>query len=1519
MPGKMIRSLSLQQLIGFTFTASVLMLALASSLVISHQAGDTVQRRLQDEGMRLVESLAEQSTLALLYESRDSAADVVRSFRDFPDVAGIELLTADGQRLYANATATATDLIAIPRTDTAALVAETPSHWIYSAPVFSGSEQADSPFAFEEASEPEQIGSVRLTMSKGTLSSMQGEIVESSIMVALLLSAVLLLVLLTITSRLTVPMRKLSDVMRRAQDGESNTRAELEGTREIVKMQQAFNTMMEVLRHREDTISEARDEALDREQALKIARDQAVERGEALKVARDQALESARAKGEFAATVSHELRTPLNGVIGMLDLVAEMEMPRKQGEYVQTARNSADMLLNLINDILAFSKNDAGKTTLEVVEFNLREKCEEVIALIAPQAQAKGLELGCVLDENIPALVMGDVHHLGQVLVNLVGNAVKFTDHGEISIRIQLEESDPQHLVLGFSVNDTGIGIPPEKQRDIFEAFSQADSSTTRQFGGTGLGLAISRQLVQLMGGQLGLASQPGEGSRFLFSLPFIRARETSSQLRATLPLNTPARMLLIDEHPLVAESLKSMLAGEPIHLSTANSISAGLQRLQQLGDQEKPDVVIIEAGLVERAMDLGEQRLFDTLSRCAGNLIRTTSRPRSSVRWPSDLRLALTLDKPLRRQSVLDALRGILLKQTPVPRAVTPNTSEGQRERFDGSRILVVEDNRANQQVAIGMLEKLGCEVTIANDGQEGLDQLAEKPFDLVFMDCNMPRMDGFEATQRIRESNASFSSITVVAMTANVHKSAMEQCEIAGMNDYLAKPIKLRVVRDMLNRWLAPGEAPTVTESIEAGNEEAIMDQAFLDNLRDEIGSAVDTMLQVFLEDLPGYLETLRTASLDADQPTITGIAHTIKGSAANIGAGRLATKARQLENDSRENGPGAYETLVSAVIYEASMVRHILGDHEPTLQQEDRARETGGRLASRQARVLIVEDDRGSRFALRETLMGEGYQVVEASDGQRALEICRMKAPDLVLMDCMMPVMDGFQSCAAIRALPDCTSIPILMITGLNDEQSVDRAFASGATDYVSKPINFGVLRHRVERLLEASKAEAHVRQLAFVDSLTGLPNRTMFNEHLQQMVDQNRDQETQFALLFLDLDNFKIVNDSLGHEAGDLLLKYFSERISNCVRKGDMVSRFGGDEFCVLLDRIKSYDVVTAIAEKLHDHLSRPFVFMGREMLLTSSIGIAVFPDHGQDPGDLLKAADIAMYRAKDSSSSWQVYESHLHSAILQRVELEQDLRNAIDRDQLRLYYQPQQDLRTGRIAGVEALIRWEHPTRGMVSPLEFISLAEDTGLIGDIGHWVLCEACKQMRSWIESGYVAPRIAVNLSAKQLANPALVSTFREVIMDHGLPPDRIEFEITESTIMDKPEDMIDMLHALKAMGARLAIDDFGTGYSSLSYLKRFPIDYIKIDRAFITDVLGNRIDADIVRTILALAKALEVEVIAEGVETEEQREFLREHHCHYAQGYLLSRPVPAEELERQFLLPDANSNLVSFPSRA
>jgi len=443
-----------------------------------------------------------------------------------------------------------------------------------------------------------------------------------------------------------------------------------------------------------------------------------------------------------------------------------------------------------------------------------------------------------------------------------------------------------------------------------------------------------------------------------------------------------------------------------------------------------------------------------------------------------------------------------------------------------------------------------------------------------------------------------------------------------------------------------------------------------------------------------------------------------------------------------------------------------------------------------------------------------------------------------------------------------------------------------------------------------------AEKRVHQLAYVDSLTGRPNRTKFNEHMDTLLADTARKDKQFALLFLDLDNFKLVNDTLGHEAGDLLLKYVAERLSGCVRKGDLVARFGGDEFCVVLDGVRSYEMVRNIAEKIHDHLKRPFVFLGREMLLSTSIGIAVYPEHGQDAVALLKAADMAMYHAKRSQRGYGFYEPHLESDNLERLELENDLRNAIARDELILYYQPQENLADGQITGLEALIRWQHPKRGLVSPAEFIYLAEETGLINDIGHWVLCTICDQLNDWIDRGFEAPRVAINLSARQLANRNLVATFGEIITDSRLPPDRIEFEITESTIMERPDEMIEMLKQLKAMGTRLAIDDFGTGYSSLSYLKRFPLDYIKIDRAFVSDVMSNRIDADIVRTIIALAKALEVQVIAEGVETLQQRQFLREHNCHYAQGFLLSKPVPTAEIERRFLKRANTANLLPFP---
>ncbi len=1495
-----IRSLSLQQLIGLSFTACVLVLAITSSLVISQQSGETVQRRLQDEGMQLVSSLASQSTLALLYGDTESATQAAARFLAFPDVRSVELMNTEGLRIYASQGAAPAASASGGAPHSPALTGSDADTWTFEAPVWSGNTEGASPFAEASSNDKrELLGSVRLVMSRQTLSSMRAEIVRSSLGMAVLLSAVMLLVLLALTSRLTVPIRQLAAIMRRAQDGAQDERATLSGTREIVAMQNAFNAMMGVLQSREEAIAEARDRA--------------IEQGVALDQALRSAIELAKAKDEFASTVSHELRTPLNGVIGMLDLVSDMELGTKQNEYVRTARSSADMLLSLINDILTFSKVEKDKEELEIVPFDPRERMEDVLALVTPQAQAKDLDLACVVDENIPAQIQGDMHHLGQVLCNLLGNAIKFTEQGSVGLSVSLVEEDGKWLRLRFEVTDTGIGIEAAAQKRIFEPFSQADSSTTRRFGGTGLGLSISRELVRLMGGEISVDSTPGRGSCFHFELRVMRAEGDTLGNRSSLPLAQVASVLVCDDNALVRRSIASMLIGERVRLTATGTLEATLGALEHAAGQERFDIAIIDEGMVSGST----QALAAALAAGARHVVRLAVRPRPEGAWLPGIRTAQVLTKPVRRIMLHDCIRSLLAEQ-PAARALNRSPASAPRDTFAGTRVLVVEDNRANQEVAIGMLERLGCEAVVAADGLECLDKLREQRFDLILMDCHMPRMDGFEATRRIREMNAAFSAVPVVAMTANVQKSAMEQCQAAGMNDYLSKPIKLGVLREALGRWLTQEETAPAAASVPAtlsqrNGSNTVVDKAFLDDLRQQIGEAADRMVGLFLEDLPGYIEELRTAAEAQDMAGISRVAHTLKGASGNVGANRLAQRALALEQEARSGVRSGCDNLVSALVYEANLVRHVL-EGSTTARPSTGAERNPP--ATRQSRILVVDDDRSSRFALRETLLSEGHEVLEAGNGQQAVEICRQAAPDLIVMDGMMPVMDGFSACTLIRSLPGCAAIPILLVTGMNDEGAVDKAFGAGATDYIAKPINYAVLRRRIEHLLAARSAEERVHQLAYVDSLTGRPNRTKFNEHMEALLLETARSEKQFALLFLDINDFKLVNDTLGHEAGDLLLKYVAERLVGCVRKGDFVARFGGDEFCIVLDNVRSYEMIRNIAEKIHDHVNRPFVLLGREMLLGSSIGIAVYPEHGTDAGTLLRSADMAMYHAKTGKKLWEFYEPRLESESLARLETENELRNAIDREELVVYYQPQEDLRTGLISGYEALIRWQHPTRGLVPPAEFIELAERNGLINEIGRWVLCTICEQMRDWAERGFEMPRVAINLSARQLANPSLVEDFREVITDAGIPPDRIEFEITESAIMERPDEMIGMLRDLKAMGTRLAVDDFGTGYSSLSYLKRFPLDYIKIDRAFISDVMTNRIDADIVRTIIALAQALEVEVIAEGVETTLQRQFLKEMQCHYLQGFLLSKPVPAEDIERLFLRRSPSARLVQFP---
>ena len=431
------------------------------------------------------------------------------------------------------------------------------------------------------------------------------------------------------------------------------------------------------------------------------------------------------------------------------------------------------------------------------------------------------------------------------------------------------------------------------------------------------------------------------------------------------------------------------------------------------------------------------------------------------------------------------------------------------------------------------------------------------------------------------------------------------------------------------------------------------------------------------------------------------------------------------------------------------------------------------------------------------------------------------------------------------------------------------------------------------------------EEEIHQLAFYDTLTGLPNRTLFLDRLKQSLAQAVREGQQVAVLFLDLDRFKIVNDTLGHAIGDKLLTCVAQRLRDCVREGDTVARLGGDEFVILLSSPHEQKQGFAMfAERILATLSRPVKISGRELFTTTSIGIAVFPVDGRTVGTLLQKADLAMYAAKDlGRNTYQFFSAEMNVRAQEKHNLEVKLRRALDNGEMHLVYQPIIDLQEGKITGIEALLRWEHSELGSVPPARFLPVAEETGLIFPIGEWVLREACRQARQWQRQGLPKMRIAVNLSGRQFTLPNLVDSIERVLVETGLDPNLLEIELTESILMEGAEETISTLTDLKVRGINLSIDDFGTGYSSLIYLKHFPIHRIKIAQEFVRDIPGDKDDAAIVEAIIGMGHSLNLQVVAEGVETHAQLEFLRDRHCAEMQGYFFGPPMLPEQLVNMF----------------
>ncbi|NIA53987.1 EAL domain-containing protein [Massilia sp. TW-1] len=625
-----------------------------------------------------------------------------------------------------------------------------------------------------------------------------------------------------------------------------------------------------------------------------------------------------------------------------------------------------------------------------------------------------------------------------------------------------------------------------------------------------------------------------------------------------------------------------------------------------------------------------------------------------------------------------------------------------------------------------------------------------------------------------------------------------------------------------------------------------------------------------------------------------------------------------------------------------------------------------------------VLIVDDTPANVGILVEYLEDRQVRVAVAQEGEEGLARAEFVQPDLILLDVMMPGMDGFETCRRLKASAATRDIPVIFMTALTETPDKLAGFAAGGVDYVTKPFQIDevwarvtthlalrsarkrlaeqntqlqreiALRRRAEADLQAAndllearvaertaelvstnarleqkiadynQAERRIDFMAHHDALTGLPNRLLLEDRINQAIAQaRRHQEEMVAQLHIDLDHFKTINDSLGERIGDRLLQAVAARLQECTREGDSLGCLGGNAFGICLAALRSSNDAALVASKILESLSRPFDVEDHELHLTASIGVGLFPSDGGDAAALLRAANAAMYKAKQTGrGNYQFFTAALHEAAKRRMATTNRLRQALAHDEFCVYYQPQVDMESGRIFSAEALLRWTPPGKAPRSCVDFIAIAEETGIIVPIGEWVLRQACAQLKRWREGGHPDMRIAVNLSARQFTQANLTEFVAQVLQETDIPADALELELTESLTMQPSDDNLAVMHRLNNMGVQLSIDDFGTGYSSLAYLQNFPIHALKIDRSFVIGINEETHDAAIVTAIIAMAHSLHLNLIAEGVDRPEHVSFLTAHGCLAAQGYYYSQPVPADVmtglLNQRNLVPNGDGKV-------
>ena len=935
------------------------------------------------------------------------------------------------------------------------------------------------------------LASLHIVSSTASLKSMMIRLLITQTFVAMVTILLLVIVSFRLQNIFTKPIYSLLETMKKITEQKNySVSAQTSSNDEFKDLYSGFNIMLSEIRYRDNKLESY---SKDLEKTVQERTAELLDTVEALEI-------SNRAKSEFLAVMSHELRTPMNGILGMAELLSASELTQEQRHYINTIRNSGSSLVFIINEILDYTKIEAGRMEVSLQPVNVNKLMQNVWYLLQTQATRKGLSFDFKGVSEADGNVATDEVKLKQIIVNLVGNAIKFTQEGGVEFSVKTVCSDKDKVILRFEVNDDGIGIPKEKQEKIFEMFSQADSTTTRRFGGTGIGLSISSKMTELLGGRLQVQSEEGEGSCFFFELEMERTA----------------------------------------------------------GDQVKNQIVMQNSG------------------------------------------------------------------ETPV---------------FAG-KVLIVDDEPVNLEVGNDMLALLGLEPDKAENGADALEMIKNNTYEMVFMDIQMPVMDGMMCTEKVREMKG-YEGLPIIAMTANAVAGDRERFLGAGMSDYISKPYTLEALAKTISQWQKPASFSIKETAVIKSSSFKYIDSVVFNTLSGRYGERnrekFISILRLFMESSKKQATLLEELLAKDDVPQIGKVTHAMKSSSGNIGALALSQKCEYVEKSIKA---GKEIDISASVNFIIEMVAKVHAELQTFIecQHSEGGKECVMPSDSGSKSIVIIDDDQVSLEMMADAIELMDYMVTPFLKAMDAVEYLKMNMIDLIMVDAEMPVINGFEAIKMIRNLKGYGTTPVIMVTGCDDYDAIENAFRAGATGFEIKPVNWAVYSHRLNYIFKASEAFEQANTLATTDVLTGLANRRFAMTRLDEAVVMAARKREYLGIIMLDIDHFKSVNDRFGHPVGDIVLKSVATVLAGAAREYDLVGRVGGEEFLVICDSADT-EIITSIAERMRKSVEETVIDYGdgHTTQVTISLGVVskIPCDDGSDSMSMIRYADEALYKAKNN--------------------------------------------------------------------------------------------------------------------------------------------------------------------------------------------------------------------------------------------------------------------------------------------